>query len=158
MNYKRMRFVSDLEMSRSTVKAKQPKVSKHHDRMAPSVEPGPVTNNAAVQEVVEVASAAPSPVATAEVLTRTPEDTMTFEGRGITPGSSSPSATTGVGVARSHGSGWGGLIGAVMGNVVIRGGAADDDKCDPRSDTRRRGRPNFTMPFGREPMPHHVYR
>jgi hypothetical protein len=63
---------------------------------------------------------------------------------------------------RSAGGGLGGILGGIIGAVVIRGGHGGVDKCDPRTDGRRRGgiggvfdRPDFGMPVptGRPTFP-----
>ena len=51
----------------------------------------------------------------------------------------------------SHGRGIGSVIAGIIGGVVIRGGPAGTDKCDPRTDARANGtirnRPDFGLPL-----------
>jgi hypothetical protein len=67
---------------------------------------------------------------------------------------------------RRRGGGLGGVLGGIIGAVVIRGGHGGIDKCDPRTDGRRRGgiggmggvlidRPDFGLPLpaGRPTFP-----
>jgi hypothetical protein len=160
MNYKPMRFVSDIERSRATVKAERPKVSKHPDRMAPSRGDGVETSNAALEEVVSMAAEAPSPVATAEVTVPRPDEPMIGDGQPM-PGSpmGRPASTPAGGPSAGHeGGGWGGFLGGLMGNVVIRGGRGDDDKCDPRTPRGRRGAFVMPSPVGGGGFTRHVYR
>ena len=68
----------------------------------------------------------------------------------------------GIGERRSGG-GLAGVLGGIIGAVVIRGGHGGVDKCDPRTDGRRRGgmggvlvdRPDFGLPLptGRPTFP-----
>ena len=144
--YQRMRFVSDLERSNALAPAaanhtvKQPEgartrrsvasnaVSPAPDPMADMMSHAPVaTVTAEAQPPVLIAVSAPS---SAVVPARIPSD----EG----------------GLDHSGGSGIGDVLAGVGQHVVIRGGHAGTDKCDPRTDGRINGtisdRPNFGMP------------
>ena len=139
-SYQRMRFVSDIERTRATVPAKRPKISQHHDRMVASHQPA--TN---VDPIASMASQAPAPVSTPVA---TEEPTIVVAGRPAPP----PSATqASQGDEHGGGGGIGSVLGGIFSGVVIRGGHAGTDKCDPRTDGRARGtitdRPDFGLPL-----------
>ena len=157
--YERLRFVSDLEMSRATEKAPRPKKAPQHNRMVPNQSNGPETNVAtATEEVVTVATAAPAPAATTTVPLPTEpyiEEPTSRSGPSAGTSPSNGPSSGGEGGGRSIG----GIFGAIFGNAVIRGGRGDDDKCDPRT-ARRGGRGSFAMPSptGGMRFSHFVYR
>ena len=149
--YRRMRFVSDLEQSKASVRASRPKVSLHRDRMAPSHQAtADATTGVALDPVASMASAAPATVSTATAAA--PEPSIVIAARPSPEPARSPAAPASEGTAGEnvHGGGLGGMLGGIIGAVVIRGGHAGPDKCDPRTDGRARGtiadRPDFGMP------------
>jgi hypothetical protein len=81
---------------------------------------------------------------------------------GVGRGGDGGSGDTGIGAGRSGG-GLGGILGGIIGAVVIRGGIGGVDKCDPRTDGRRRrgrggiigGYPiaGLPLPTGTTPFP-----
>ena len=161
-SYQRMRFVSDIEQSRASVRARRPKVAhatihpavshRPADDLATDVAPDPV-----VADVTE--SPAPEPVGITEA--PLPEQSAVSIPRPSSEPASGPAETVsepGVGES-GRGGGLGGLLGGIIGAVVIRGGHGGTDKCDPRTDGRARptvtGRPDFGMPLpiGRPTFP-----
>jgi hypothetical protein len=151
-NYKRMRFVSDIEMAKASVPAKRPKVSHKHERMAASHGQGSEASNVALNQVASMASQAPAPISTPEA--PAVEGPIAVAGR---PKPAEPmimptgSSDGGGAAEHGHGGGIGEIIGGIFGGVVIRGGRGGTDKCDPRTDGRRGGtitdRPDFGMPI-----------
>jgi hypothetical protein len=174
--YQPMRFVSRAEMTRANTptprlvatKRKTPKAIraeavkrpasdvvadetvKSDEAMAPAPSPVAAPNATQEQPVAIVEQPTPEPAPTT-----TPSNTGRGEdGRGVGQG--------GIG-DRSTGGGLGGILGGIIGAVVIRGGHGGVDKCDPRTDGRRRGgvfggvmdRPDFPMPVptGRPTFP-----
>ena len=150
--YQRTRFVSKAEMTRATApaprlvatKRRTPKAIraeavkkpasdvvadetvKSDEAMAPAPSPVAAPNATEEQPVVVVQQPTPEPAPTT-----TPSNTgRGDEGRGEGQG--------GIG-DRGRGGGLGGLLGGIIGAVVIRGGHGGVDKCDPRTDGRRRG-------------------
>ena len=142
-SYQRMRFVSDIELSRATTPASRPKVSRRHERMAP-------VHQASADPIVSMASHTPETVSTpAEVAA--PEPTIVVAAQPAPePMVMQSGGPSDAGVSADHGSGIGGVLGGILAGVVIRGGRAGPDKCDPRTDARARGsiggRPDFSMP------------
>ena len=170
-----MRFVSKAEMTRSTtptprlvatkrktpkairaeaVKKRAPEVVadetvKSDEAMAPAPTPLAAPNATEEQPVAIVQQPTPEPAPTT-----TPSNTgRGDEGQGEGQG--------GIG-DRGRGGGLGGILGGIIGAVVIRGGHGGVDKCDPRTDGRRRGgiggvldRPDFGLPLptGRPTFP-----
>ena len=145
-SYQRMRFVSDLEQAKSSAPAAQSQHSKQPD--------GARTRRSVASNAVTVA---PDPMA--EMMSHAPVATVTSqELPPVLIAVNSPS--TAVVPARvpsdegglDHG---GASIGDVLSgigqHVVIRGGHAGTDKCDPRTDGRINGtigeRPSFGMPL-----------
>jgi hypothetical protein len=169
--YQPTRFVSKVEMTRSTTptprlvasKRRTPKALraeavkkpaadvvadptvKAEEAMAPTPTPVAVPNATENAPVAIVQEPTPEPTPTT-----TPANTgRGDEGRGDGQG--------GIGERRSGG-GLGGILGGIIGAVVIRGGHGGVDKCDPRTDGRRRGgtigggvmdRPDFGLPLPR---------
>jgi hypothetical protein len=173
--YERTRFVSDIELSR-TAKTPAPRPVATKRRTKPVPRPEPVSTPAsdvvedpsvASNEAMAPASApapAPSPTNEPTVIAQQP----------VEPSAPAPSPTAGQGDdgrsvgqggigERSRGGGLGGVLGGIIGAVVIRGGHGGIDKCDPRTDGRRRGgmggvlvgRPDFGLPLptGRPTFP-----
>jgi hypothetical protein len=149
--YQATRFVSKAEMSRSTTptprlvatKRRTPKAIraeavnkpaadvvadpavKSEEAMAPASTPVVDLNAPESQPVAIVQQPTPEPAPTT-----TPSNSGSGdEGRGEGQG--------GIGERRSGG-GLGGILGGIIGAVVIRGGHGGVDKCDPRTDGRRR--------------------
>jgi len=151
-SYERMRFVSDIERTRATVRAPRPKVSKRHERMAPTQHGSgdPVVSLASnTIETVTTPSNSPSPEPTTTVAALPTPDPLIRPAGG-------PS-DQGAGAAPDAGRGIGSVLGGILSGVVIRGGHAGPDKCDPRTDGRARGaisdRPDFRMPvLGGQPI------
>ena len=139
-SYQRMRFVSDIERTRATVPAKRPKISQHHEQMVATHQSA--TN---IDPIASMASQAPAPVSTP--VAPTEEPTIVVAGRPAPP----PSSTQASQPDEHGGGGIGGLLGGIFSGVVIRGGHAGTDKCDPRTDGRARGtitdRPDFGSPL-----------
>ena len=172
--YQRTRFVSDVEMNRA--KKPAPKVVASRRRTPPVRRPEAVTRPAA--DVVadpnvasnEERAPAPAPVAAPEAINTDP---VVIAQQPSEPSAPAPAPTAGRGDDgrsvgqggigdRSAGGGLGGILGGIIGAVVIRGGHGGVDKCDPRTDGRRRGgiggvldRPDFPMPLptGRPTFP-----
>jgi hypothetical protein len=141
-SYQPMRFVSDIERTRATERAPRPKVSTRHERMAPTQHGSgnPVASLASnTIETVTTPSNAPSPEPTTVVAAMPAPDPMVAPVGG-------PSDAG----AADAGRGIGSVLGGILAGVVIRGGHAGPDKCDPRTDGRARGsigdRPDFRMP------------
>ena len=151
-SFRRMRFVSDIEQSRTSRPAKRPKVS--HRPVRPTASPQPAADEAtdvASDEVVAMASESPAPVSPSEAPAPAPAIVIAQR----------PSAEPAVAQAgpesegnvgdRGGGGGLGGLLGGIIGAVVIRGGHGGVDKCDPRVDGRARptviDRPDFGLPL-----------
>jgi hypothetical protein len=141
-SYQRMRFVSDIEMSRATVKAPMPKISRHPTRMTASHHTSNVSD-----PVATIAEMAPAPVSTPAA---TETEQIVVAARPAPEPVSAPGPSQGT-ASDNHGGGLGGLLGGIFSGVVIRGGHAGPDKCDPRTDGRARGtitdRPDFGMPL-----------
>src|SRR5258708_7107247 len=66
-NYQRMRFVSDIEQSRATVRMQRPKVTHHSNRMTAANSPVGTETDAAPDAMSAMASHAPAPVSTPEL-------------------------------------------------------------------------------------------
>jgi hypothetical protein len=137
--YKRMRFVSDIEQTRATELALRPKISRSSHRLA--MQP---TSEAAPDPIVSMAS---HQLMTVSTTTSTAEAPVTIAARPapepttVTAGSGSEGAVG----DNNRGSGLGGLLGGI--GVVIRGGHAGGDKCDPRPTPGQIGRPDFGLPL-----------
>lgn len=165
--YKPTRFVSKMEMTRSTTPAPRLVATKRKTPKAIRAEavkkPAPEVVADETVKSDEAMAAAPTPAAApnatesapvAIVQEPTPEQTPVTapsstgrgdEGRGDGNG--------GIGERRSGG-GLGGILGGIIGAVVIRGGHGGVDKCDPRTDGRRRGGVMGGVMDGRDfPMP-----
>lgn len=139
--YERMRFVSEIEQSKSNVQMHSPEHARHASRST-------VNRNAALSATREAigskltsvsvpmsvaSSSAPSPSIAVATTQAAPPMTM-------------PAAAASE-VVGDHQHGLGGLVGSVM----IRGGVGPNGKCDPRSDAQAAGmlagRPNSAMPL-----------
>ncbi len=143
-SYQRMRFVSDIERSRAATPASRPKVSRRHEQMTASQHASgdPIVSMAShTLETVATPAEAHAPEPTIVVAAQPAPEPMVMQSGG-------PSDA---GVSPDYGRGIGGLLGGILGGVVIRGGHAGPDKCDPRTDGRARGtissRPDFSMPL-----------
>lgn len=141
--YQRMRFVSDIERSRATTPASRPKVSRRHEHMTASnhASADPIVSMAShTLETVTTPAEAPAPEPTIVVAAQPAPEPMVMQ----------PGGPSDAGVS-DHGSGIGSVLGGILAGVVIRGGRAGPDKCDPRTDGRARGtitgRPDFSMPI-----------
>jgi hypothetical protein len=175
--YQRTRFVSDVEMARAKTPAPRPVASKR--RTAPVRRPEPVSKPAEqVAEDATVASteepapaptpaAAPSPTQEPVVITQQPTEEPAPAPVPASTGRGDDGRSVGQGGIgeRGIGGGLGGILGGIIGAVVIRGGHGGVDKCDPRTDGRRRrggmigggamDRPDFGLPLptGRTTFP-----
>lgn len=143
-NYQRMRFVSDIERSRATTPASRPKVSRRHERMTAS-------NHASGDPIASMASHTLETVATPAEAPATQPTIVVAAQPAPEPTVMQSGGPSDAGVSSDNGHGIGGILGGILGGVVIRGGHAGPDKCDPRTDGRARGaitgRPDFTMPI-----------
>lgn len=148
--YKRMRFVSDIEQTRGSVKALRPVAAKRHEHMM--ISRRATTGNTTAAAPDPMATMAESgPSATATTTTMVAEPSIVLAARPAPTESSAPVGASPEGtIGDDHGRGIGSLIGGILAGVVIRGGAAGPDKCDPRSDGRANGtirnRPDFGLP------------
>jgi hypothetical protein len=158
--YKPMEVVSSVERARTAAPAKRPGATKR--RTPPAKRAVPVSRPA--EDVIEeptVATTVPTPIATEapepierapmpdpepQVIAQQPSDAPAPVGGGN-------EGDAGIGQRRGGG-GLGGILGGIIGAVVIRGGHGGVDKCDPRTDGRRRGRggiilgrPDFGLPL-----------
>ena len=173
--YQRTRFVSDVEMNRA--KKPAPKLVATRRKTTPVRRPEAVSKPAA-DAVAEPNVASNEERAPAAAPVSAPEsintDPVVIAQQPSEPSAPAPAPTAGRGDDgrsvghggsgdRSAGGGLGGILGGIIGAVVIRGGHGGVDKCDPRSDGRRRGgvfggvldRPDFPMPVptGRPTFP-----
>ncbi|HTK50027.1 MAG TPA: hypothetical protein VL328_18735 [Gemmatimonadaceae bacterium] len=173
-SYEKMQVVSAVERTRAAAPAKRHVATKK--RTPPVKRPEPVSEPAA--DVVEEQTASTSEVAPAAAPAAEPETTAPAPQPDVIAQqpASEPSADpapapvgrggnegdTGIGAGRSGG-GLGGILGGIIGAVVIRGGIGGVDKCDPRTDGRRRrgrggiigGYPiaGMPLPTGTTPFP-----
>lgn len=164
-SYQRARFVSDVEMS-SRTKLPAPKLVASKRRTKPVKRPVPVAKPpvndvvedpavAANEELAPAPAATPAETSTPEpvVIVQQPTEERAPEPAPASTGRGDDGRSVGEGGIgdRSTGRGIGGMLGGIIGAVVIRGGIGGVDKCDPRTDGRRRGgvmvhRPDFGMP------------
>jgi hypothetical protein len=142
-SYQRMRFVSDIERTHAAVPLSRPKVSRRHERMTASKHASgdPVVSMAShTLETVETPAAAPAQEPAMVVAAQPAPEPMVMQSGGHSD----------AGVS-DQGRGIGSILGGILAGVVIRGGHAGPDKCDPRTDGRARGpisdRPDFGMPL-----------
>ena len=174
-SFERTRFVSDIELTRTT-KTPTPRLvaTKHRtkpvrraeavSRPAPDVVEEPTVASNEAMAPTPTPAPAPSPSTEPTVIAQQPVEPSApassptagrgDDGRSIGEG--------GIGERRSGG-GLAGVLGGIIGAVVIRGGHGGVDKCDPRTDGRRRGgmggvlvdRPDFGLPLptGRPTFP-----
>jgi hypothetical protein len=148
--YKRMRFVSDIEQTRGTVVALRAVPSRRHEHMLISHRSTSGTaTDIAPDPMASLAAAMPAPTATASSSAITPS--VEVSARPAPTASPAPVGDTQDGtVGDSHGRGIGSVLAGILGGVVIRGGPAGSDKCDPRTDARANGtirnRPDFGLP------------
>lgn len=161
-SYKPMEVVSSVERAKTAAPMKRPVATKR--RTPPVKRAAPVSKPAEdVAEEPAVATTTPTPIATEapepveqapvpapepQVVAQQPSDEPAPVGRG-----NGGSGDEGIGAGRSGG-GLGGILGGIIGAVVLRGGHGGVDKCDPRTDGRRRGRggiimgrPDFGLPL-----------
>jgi hypothetical protein len=176
-SYERTRFVSDIELSRTT-KSPTPRLVASKRRTKPvrraeavskpaaEVVADPAVASDEAVALTETPAPAPSPsteptvIAQQPVVPQAPASSPT-EGRG---GEGRSGGEGGIG-ERGSGGGLGGILGGIIGAVVIRGGHGGVDKCDPRTDGRARrgqggmggvlvGRPEgLPLPTGRPTFP-----
>jgi|GEM_PF-3863601 len=148
--YKRMRFVSDIEQTRGTTLALHPVPSMRHEHMLISRRStSGITTDVAPDPMASLAAAMPAPTATATSSAAIPS--VEISARPAPTASSAPVGDAQDGtVGDSHGRGIGSVLAGILGGVVIRGGPAGSDKCDPRTDARANGtirnRPDFGLP------------
>ena len=147
-SYQRMRFVSNIEQSRATVPMSRPRISRHPDRMTASHHASVAANDVTSDPVASMAAMSPAPASTPSALA---DDPIVVAARPAPEPSAQSGSTAGSAGESGHGGGLGGLLGGIFSGVVIRGGHAGPDKCDPRTDGRARGtitdRPDFGMPL-----------
>jgi hypothetical protein len=139
-SYEKMQVVSAVERSRAAAPAKRHVATKK--RTPPVKRPEPVSKPA--DEVVEEQTVATSEVAPAaapapepEVIAQQPAPEPSEDPAPAPVGRGGNEGDVGIGSGRSGG-GLGGILGGIIGAVVIRGGIGGVDKCDPRTDGRRR--------------------
>jgi hypothetical protein len=139
-SYEKMQVVSAVERSRAAAPAKRHVATKK--RTPPVKRPEPVSQPA--EEVVEEQTVATSEVAPAaapapepEVIAQQPAPEPSEDPAPAPVGRGGNEGDVGIGSGRSGG-GLGGILGGIIGAVVIRGGIGGVDKCDPRTDGRRR--------------------
>lgn len=174
--YQRTRFVSGVEMVRSKNPAPRPVATKR--RTPPVRRPEPVSKPAdqVVEEPTVASNEAPAPTPAPAAAQTTTQEPVVIAQQPTEAAAPAPvPASTGRGDdgrsvgqggigERGIGGGLGGILGGIIGAVVIRGGHGGVDKCDPRTDGRRRGgmiggggmdRPDFGMPLptGRTTFP-----
>ena len=141
-SYQRMRFVSDVEQSKSSIVAEQPKVAQHAHHTTTVSVPDPIAS---------MASHTPAPVSTPVASVPEPSITIAAALPATVPMSVPAGGPSADGAITDQGHGGGGLGGWLGGVAVIRGGIGPRDKCDPRTDGRVRpeivGRPDFAMPL-----------
>jgi hypothetical protein len=173
-SYERTRFVSDVEMSRSKTPAPRAVATKRKTQPVRRAEPvsRPAADVVDEPTVASNEAPAPAPAPVASPSTSSAPVVIAQQPDEPVPGPSMPATTgrgddgRGVGQGgigdRSSGGGLGGILGGIIGAVVIRGGHGGVDKCDPRTDGRRRGgmggmndRPDFGLPLpqGRPTFP-----
>ena len=148
-SYERTRFVSDIELARTT-KSPTPKLvatkrrtkpvrrAEAVERPAPDVVEDPIV--ASDEAMAPAPAPAPAPTTEPEptVIAQQPAEPMT-PASAPTAGRGGEGGEGGIG-ERARGGGLGGVLGGIIGAVVIRGGRGGIDHCDPRVDARRRGR------------------
>jgi hypothetical protein len=162
-SFEKTQVVSAVERSRAAAPAKRHVATKK--RTPPVKRPVTVSKPAhdvveeptvATSEVAPAAAAAPEP----ETTTPVPEPEVIAQQPATEPsavpapvGRGGNEGDTGIGAGRSGG-GLGGILGGIIGAVVIRGGIGGVDKCDPRTDgRRRRGRGGIGFPISGMPLP-----
>ena len=136
--YQRMRFVSELEQSRSRMQARSPEHSRHVARSAPS------HREVVGASLASLVTRAPVAMAVASAASSSPS--VAVASTSAAPPMVMP-AEVATEFASERGHGHEGLSGSVM----IRGGVGPNGKCDPRSDAQAAGmlagRPNSAMPL-----------
>ena len=148
-SFEKMQVVSAVERTRAAAPAKRHVATKKRTR--PVKRPEPVSKPA--DDVVEEPSVATSEIAPAaepareaettaptpqpEVIAQRPAGEPSADPAPAPVGRGGNEGDTGIGAGRSGG-GLGGILGGIIGAVVIRGGIGGVDKCDPRTDGRRR--------------------
>ena len=161
--YQRMRFVSDVERPKASTPARSPKVAKHTVRSTVRKRPAPKPVEAPmpepeVTEVAEAPAPAPAepvsePVPQPIVISQRPApDIVNVPATMGDGGMGERGRNGGIGGESRGVGGMAGVLGAIIGGAVLRGGHGGIDKCDPRRDGRRRGPvtivqgPDFGMP------------
>ena len=137
--YQRMRFVSALEQSRSSVTLQSPEHARHAATSASRHRVAPSAARAALASLVTSA-----PITMAVASAAAPATSMAIATTHAAPPMSMPAEVAAEFVAdRGHG-----MSGP---SVMIRGGVGPNGKCDPRSDAQAAGmlagRPNSAMPM-----------
>jgi len=173
--YERTRFVSDVELSRTT-KTPTPRMVASKRRTKPVLRAQAVEKPAAdvVEDPAVASNEAMAPAPAPEAAPSPSNEPTVIAQQPVEESAPAPAPTAGRGDdgrsvgqggigERSRGGGLGGILGGIIGAVVIRGGHGGVDKCDPRTDGRRRGgmggvlvgRPDFglPMPAGRPTFP-----
>lgn len=148
-SFERTRFVSDLELSRTT-KTPTPKLvatkrrtkpvlrAEAVSKPAPDVVADPTVASNEAMAVTPSPTPAPSSTTEPTVIAQQPAEpgapaSVPTAGRGE---DGRGTGEGGIGDGR-RGGGLGGILGGIIGAVVIRGGHGGVDKCDPRTDGRR---------------------
>jgi hypothetical protein len=130
-----MRFVSDIEQWKGRSSIKLPKAARHTVRHeAKAVAKESMDMGSAPVVAVASESTVPEPIAAKSA----PEPTVAIVASSQPSSEPVGSGNDGAG-DRGRGSGWGGLLGGIIGTVVLRGGHGGIDKCDTRNEGR--GRP-----------------
>jgi len=157
-NYQRMRFVSDIERAPSATIAKAPTPAKSTHR---AVRPVVSHRRDAAPTSVAAKSDEPAPnveTPVASVETPIPEPSVVISQRPTPATVQMPAPSSGEGGIGERGGvgGLGGILGGIIGSVVLRGGHAGEDHCDPRTDGRypRTSNPPMTdRPSNGSPFP-----
>ncbi len=140
--YQRMRFVSDIEQTKSNVQARSPEHARHANHAAAKHDALSATRVALSSRVTS------APVTMSVASSAAPAPSIAVAATQAAPPMAMPAGAGSEMIGdHSHGSGLGGLVGSVM----IRGGVGPNGKCDPRSDAQAAGmlagRPNSSMPL-----------
>ena len=149
-SFEKMQVVSPMERTTAPTRVKAIVKTKRHTK--PMMRPEPVSKPAVEVAAADVAGEtemAPAPTAKSPSpadLPTIPEPVASAPEPGAEPAPATVpnrggSGEGGIGSGRRGGGigGLGGIFGGIIGAVVIRGGHGGVDKCDPRTDGRRRG-------------------
>ena len=136
--YQRMRFVSELEQSRSSVPLHSPEHARHFTRSTAS------HRGATQASLASLVTRAPVAMAVASAASAAPSVAVAAT-QAAPPMSMPAEVATEFGAERGH------VREGFSGGVMIRGGVGPNGKCDPRSDAQAAGilagRPNSAMPL-----------